>query len=107
MEPSWPVSQGCSYSSDCGLLGVCVGGKCVRSCFSLDSTPSLSRACPTGQTCMAGQCVLAAVPMTLTIRYPTTRYGYAFWLWLLMALVPAWTWFRMRQFEQQRTEDNS
>jgi hypothetical protein len=26
--------------------------------------------------------------------------------WLLMALIPAWTFVRMRQFEQQRSEDS-
>lgn len=120
VEPSWPVNQSCSYNVDCGILGTCFSGKCTRSCYSPTAATNQALAtsglsmrvsglgsCQTGQECVAGQCVLSAVPMKLTISCPTTRYSYAFLLWLLMAIVPAWTWFRMRQFEQQRTEDNS
>ncbi len=63
--------------------------------------------CPTGRECINNQCVMPPSVMKLRISHPTTRWGYAFWLWLMMALVPVWNWLAKNRFEQRRTEDNS
>ncbi len=63
--------------------------------------------CPTGKQCINNQCVLPPAIMKLRISHPTTRFGYAFWLWLFMAMVPVWNWLAKNRFEQRRTEDNS
>ncbi len=139
IEPSWPVQQSCSISSDCGSIldWSCVSGKCVRSCGlpptrtvtvtsraegdSLPTTrvetvprslPSIPFGrtygnCPTGRVCSNNLCVLPATKMNLRISQPTTRWGYAFWLWVLLAFVPMWNFLAKSRFEQRRTEDNS
>lgn len=143
IEPSWPVQQGCTISSDCGsIIGwSCIAGKCVRGCgppqtrvvrmttkgdgdlipqthietlnrnlaaLTNPGLPSTSYGtCPTGRECINSQCVLPPAVMKLRISHPTTRWAYAMWLWLFMALVPVWNWLAKNRFEQRRTEDNS
>lgn len=114
----------------------CVAGKCIRPCgetptrtLTMTTTGSASTdplaaaaetvrkqytipgtklgACKTGRTCVNGNCVLPVASMVISTSHPTTRYGYAFWLWLIMACVPVWNWLRSSRFEQRRTEDNS
>jgi hypothetical protein len=122
IEPAWPVIKTCSYSSDCDPEFVCESGNCVKHCFDPNSLaqsadPQVSSAmraaiptgiggCGSGHICKNSQCVVGPVDMTVKLSYPTTRWGYAFWLWLLMALLPAWNFIRFRQFEQKRSEDN-
>ena len=71
------------------------------------ATPRNYGPCPTGKQCINNQCVLPPAIMKLRISHPTTRFGYAFWLWLFMAMVPVWNWLAKNRFEQRRTEDNS
>jgi hypothetical protein len=115
----------------------CIAGKCVRGCglpptrtvrvttkgdgdlIPQTHIETLARdlptlpggrnygACPTGRECINNQCVMPPSVMKLRISHPTTRWGYAFWLWLMMALVPVWNWLAKNRFEQRRTEDNS
>jgi hypothetical protein len=124
LEPSWPMGKSCSYASDCDAAYSCEASHCVKRCVSLEPPPaneSLSSdeeaarqrivrlgltSCGSGHECVNGQCALSAVTMTVSLRHPTTRVAYAFWLWLLLALVPLYNWWRSRRFEQRRREDN-
>lgn len=123
IEPAWPTIKQCTSSSDCDVGFYCSGGSCSKTCVDENAVNALdtplnrsiaarfpnfkinSAGCGTGHLCIGGKCMLAATELSVKLRYPTTRPGYAFLLWLLMALVPAWTFMRMRQFEQQRSED--
>lgn len=128
IEPAWPVSPPCASMLDCGgiLDGYqCTAGRCVKSCsppadaatkpqtaaeraVEASLAPFRSRmACGKDRVCVNGECALPAVTYTLRMTYPTTRSGYAFFLWLMMAIVPAWTWIRRNRFEARRQEDSS
>ena len=122
IEPSWPLQKTCSYTRDCGGTFICEAGKCSKHCVDLETLAytedndaqearrALERLgttnCGSGFVCRNSQCVLAEVDMKVHLAYPTTRWAYAFWLWLLMALVPGFTLWRLRAFEQRRTADN-
>ncbi len=123
IEPSWPTGKSCTYGSDCGPTFSCQSGRCVKSCLdsgesattSLFETAAARSArqrlgaisCGSGYVCQNTQCVLGAVNLQIKLAYPTTRLAYGFWLWVLMALIPAFTFLRSQRFEQRRIADNS
>ncbi|MCS6914500.1 MAG: DUF4178 domain-containing protein [Myxococcales bacterium] len=99
VEPSWPVSRPCSFNSECGPLGSCQDGQCLRSCSA--SHPS----CGPGETCLGDRCVLQALPYTIELYHGATRWRWGLFFGLLMLAAPLVSWLRMHHFEQRRQED--